>query len=476
MTDKLRPPRLFLDHKGYYIIDGSKKKRINYGIDNKNVVNVVIENCRTKQKRKRSKANQQKKPPIVKQPSVQEQAMNSRYKLNQLLEQKLLAAQRQEVKNREINLLSKTDNSLSALTKDGVTQASLADQILGTQAPVADRTAPPINDDDYEPPLPQGEAQQLIAEETDTKANQPPHDIEVDQLGDPILPGELERPQIDELYEPIMEEKQPPQTAEQLLQEEIERATKFLNNRDVFHSTALLINLAKKYDFQPGAEGNPDASGKSAKQFLLNNGSFIRDFIQNYVSDKSKKLESAKYQTQSYERVLRELLKKGSGNGPLMAGLYNDQIDDMLKNEPLYSGCCSRDEIHKLNLNDGIGGFVYNTVPSDKPTTYDGHWRAIYIDVDGDKSIDHYDSFGEPAEQDIQEQVKKLLEPYNLPYYLKWKDNKIVNQRSNSSNCGFFCVNFLQDRFDGIPFVDSTGFSNVMKAEKMIKNKFKYLV
>ena len=149
----------------------------------------------------------------------------------------------------------------------------------------------------------------------------------------------------------------------------------------------------------------------------------------------------------------------------------------MLRSEPKYFGCISRDEIHKLQLDDGGKyGFVYNTVPSNKPTKYEGHWRAIYIDLDDDKSIDHYDSFGEPAEEDIQNQIGVLLKPFNLPYYLKWKDNKIVNQRSNSSNCGFFCVNFLQDRFEGIPFVDSTGFSNVNKAEKDLKKKFGYLI
>lgn len=486
MSDKLRPPRLFSDHKGYYIIDGSKKKRINYGIDNKNVVNVVIENCRTKQKRKKSKAIQQKKPPIVKQPSVQEQAMNPRYRLNQVLEQKLLAAQRQELRNREINLLKTTDNSLSALTKDGVTQyerseqATLADQILGTQ-PAQHRAAPsdrghpatPSDEDDYVAPREQGEPQQLIAEETDTKANQPPDDIEVDQLGNPILPGELQGPMMED-------EKNPPEVKDikALLNEYKGKIRSFLGYKRF--KAPQIITLAKIYGYQPGDEGKqtPNESRDRAKEYLLDNADFGLKFIAGYKEDLLQ--NPAEYnRTPPMYKFMENLMSGRGKNTSLMVGLYNDQIDDMLRKYPHYVGCCSRDEIHKINLNDGVGGFIYNTVPSDKPTDKEGHWRAIYINVDDDKSIDHYDSFGEPAEQDIQEQVKQLLESYNLPYYLKWKDNKIINQRSNSSNCGWFCINFLQDRFEGIPFIDSTGFSTVMKSEnkiKGLKKKFNYLV
>lgn len=473
MSDKLRPPRLFSDHKGYYIIDGSKKKRINYGIDNKNVVNVVIENCRTKQKRKKSKATQQKKPPIVKQPSVEEQAMNPRYRLNQVLEQKLLAAQRQELRNREINLLKTTDNSLSALTKDGVTQASLADQVLGTQPPQHEPAIDPA-EADYEAPRPQGEPQQLIAEETDTKANQP-DDIEVDQqLGNPILPGELQGPVMED------EKGQPPKVKDigAMLNEYKNKIRSFLGYKRF--KAYQIINLAKIYGYQAGDEGKQtlNESRDRAKEYLLDNPDFGLKFIAGYKDDLLQNPPEYNRSTPMYKFM--EDLRSGRGkNTSIMAGLYNDQIDDMLRKYPQYVGCFSRDEIHKINLNDGVGGFIYNTVPSDKPTDKEGHWRAIYINVDDDKSIDHYDSFGEPAEQDIQEQVKQLLESYNLPYYLKWKDNKIINQRSNSSNCGWFCINFLQDRFEGIPFIDSTGFSTVMKSEnkiKGLKKKFNYLI
>jgi hypothetical protein len=163
-----------------------------------------------------------------------------------------------------------------------------------------------------------------------------------------------------------------------------------------------------------------------------------------------------------------------------MVGLFDDQINDMLSGYPEYVGCISRDEIAKLDVPDsGRFGFVYNTVPSDRPTKYEGHWRAIYIDLDNDKEIDHYDSYGDPAELDIQESIKKLLEQFNLPYYLKWKDNRITEQRSNSSTCGYFATMFLMDRFAGKPFVDATGYSNIKAGERRargLNEKFKFLL
>lgn len=184
----------------------------------------------------------------------------------------------------------------------------------------------------------------------------------------------------------------------------------------------------------------------------------------------------------------RRMATRPRGNGKaksLMVGLYDSQIDDIMRGYPEYVGCISRDEIAKLNLPEKIGqpgngrfGFVYNTVPSNKPTVYDGHWRAIFIDLDNDKEIDHYDSYGDPAEPDIQSSIKRLLDQFNLPYYLKWKDNRVIDQRANSNNCGYFATSFLMDRFAGKPFKDASGYSNIQAGERKargLNKKFRYL-
>ena len=309
-----------------------------------------------------------------------------------------------------------------------------------------------------------------------------PTDIEVNRAGVPIVAGEMgpdvlvpESKTLDELKRDI---KDPLKSLKKSINTFLGQ-----NKKSIYIPLSVLSTLATQYEFKSDEEGGATDADKRTMyvNYLKNNASFISDFGREYNSSKvnlSSQQQGKVKKPEIYKATLGSLLSKsGNGKRSLMTGLYNDQIDDMLRHEPKYFGCISRDEIHKLQLDDnGKYGFVYNTVPSNKPTKYDGHWRAIYIDLDDGKSIDHYDSFGEPAEEDIQNQIGTLLKPFNLPYYLKWKDNKIVNQRSNSSNCGFFCVNFLQDRFEGIPFVDSTGYSNANKAEKDLKKKFGYLI
>lgn len=482
MQNKERPPRIFTDKKGSYIINGDRKMRITPMNNNKNnntnqnVVNVILKECRTKQKRKRANKPMQKQPIPMK--PLEQQANDANYRLYHIIQDRKREAQDQlnaliqKVQEKSIGIPS-TDNSLVAIARNmkkspseliAKIEPTVAQQIL-PPAPVADG----FPDEFKEPP--QGEVplplppqqMQLIAE---------PTDIEVNQANVPIVAGEMEQPEMPDIKQQVEDLKQ---EIEAPLATNVRKVNTFLNRTSIVKKEQML-KLAKKFQYRPNQEGgeNDEASRESAKNYLLSNESFITQFIQEFVGQKANNRGNV---LEAYKQTLNALLSRGGSGKTLMTGLYDDQINDMLRSEPQYCGCISRDEIHNLQLDDsGKYGFVYNTVPSNKPTKYEGHWRAIYIDLDDDKSIDHYDSFGEPAEEDIQEQIKKLLEQFNLPYYLKWKDNKIVNQRSNSSNCGFFCVNFLQDRFEGIPFVDSTGYSNVMKSEKMIKDKFKYLV
>ena len=46
------------------------------------------------------------------------------------------------------------------------------------------------------------------------------------------------------------------------------------------------------------------------------------------------------------------------------------------------------------------------------------------------------------------------------------KVNRVLQQSTSSSNCGFHSILFLQDRFNGIPFKQCTGWTEVRKAEK----------
>jgi hypothetical protein len=273
-----------------------------------------------------------------------------------------------------------------------------------------------------------------------------------------------------------------------------------VNNRWV---TIKNINaLLRKYKFVSDKVANQlteDVPETYKKARLVIYEKLTPEFVNDYFQARQEADDStygrnekrAKAIYQNLDRLADERIKRdeearkkqptgaGKASRPLMVGLSDRQIDDMMRGYPEYMGCISRDEISRLNVPDvGRFGFVYNTVPSNKPTTYSGHWRAVFVDLDNDKEIDHYDSYGDPAEPDICAEIKKLLDPFKLPYYLKWKDNRIIEQRANSNNCGYFATNFLMDRFAGKPFKDATGYSNVAAGERKargLNRKFKFL-
>jgi hypothetical protein len=175
-------------------------------------------------------------------------------------------------------------------------------------------------------------------------------------------------------------------------------------------------------------------------------------------------------QNESVDQVQEEPEKKGDGKIK-QKGLYNTQINAYMKKHPSFKGCFARDEIgdkllSKLNKDDEIITFIYNT---DVKNGKGKHWRAVYINTKPDvSSIEHYDSFGEKAEDDINYQLKKIVDFLNPKTLLKYKTNLIVDQRADSSSCGFLCIKFLEDRLKGIPFKEVTLY-NSKKMERKVK-------
>ena len=58
--------------------------------------------------------------------------------------------------------------------------------------------------------------------------------------------------------------------------------------------------------------------------------------------------------------------------------------------------------------------------------------------------------------------VEKCLKPSNI---LKLKENRIIKQSDESSNCGWFCVSFLIDRCRGKSFSEATGYDDKIKID-----------
>lgn len=157
--------------------------------------------------------------------------------------------------------------------------------------------------------------------------------------------------------------------------------------------------------------------------------------------------------------------KKGEGIDPSHKGLSDIEIDTVMKKFPQYLGTIAHNEIDKLDITPrSEGGFIINTDPISKPGR---HWQAIYFDArpSGNNEIDFYDSFGDPVDKNILKDLKDVANKLDAKTYLKFKENRIKQQSDSSSNCGFFCMKFLIDRFNGKPFKDASGYSDVLHGE-----------
>ena len=161
---------------------------------------------------------------------------------------------------------------------------------------------------------------------------------------------------------------------------------------------------------------------------------------------------------------------KQEGTGKEEGGLYDDQIDNVMENykNKGFKGVYALDEIDKIPVSNKMG-VVLNLDKSNEPGS---HWVALYIDADDDQAVEYYDSYGEDPPESLMKDIKGLIDKINPSTYLKFKINKIKQQSENSDSCGIMAMQFLIDRFNGKPFVDCTGWSEVKKSEKKAE-KFK---
>jgi hypothetical protein len=208
---------------------------------------------------------------------------------------------------------------------------------------------------------------------------------------------------------------------------------------------------------------------KQADESLSPRGSFswIGDIMKNYLPGALPRdmqgvdIEEIPNQSGSGENAMKQQIKRD--------GLYSDQIANMMKDyvKQGFIGVISADEIPALikpSLHHTRFGFVLNTDPSSKPGE---HWTAVFIDTAEDKSVEYYDSYADPPPENFAVDIKKLIDAHDLPYYLKFKVNKIKEQSKSSTLCGFHAMRFLIDRFKGKPFKDCSGYSDIKKAEEI---------
>jgi predicted nucleic acid-binding Zn-ribbon protein len=200
----------------------------------------------------------------------------------------------------------------------------------------------------------------------------------------------------------------------------------------------------------------------------------------------------------SVSDVIREVRKYGApgsdGKGKSRMrdpgkGLADDEIVEIMENDvpkrasKHFRGVFSFDELDKvtdLPLKEP-SSFVINLDKSTGPGT---HWVALYIDPrPGTRSIEYVDSFGDPPPKRVNDAITKMVkrEFSHLPGLLQFKTNGVKLQSVTSPNCGFFAIDFIRKRSNGVPFQEATFFKKETRvaagetAVKKAKHVFGYL-
>jgi hypothetical protein len=163
----------------------------------------------------------------------------------------------------------------------------------------------------------------------------------------------------------------------------------------------------------------------------------------------------------------------GGGDGD--GGLYNDEIEKIVKKRiKNYVPVIASDEINQLPRYVARGdkrfGFVINTNPSTSDGSGNdgyrtGHWRAVYINNDDDyPSVEYFDPLAEgKMPPELITICRKIAIKMNPSMMFKYKQNMLRRQSKVTSTCGHHAIKFLDDRFNGVPWSEATGYDDYME-------------
>lgn len=121
-----------------------------------------------------------------------------------------------------------------------------------------------------------------------------------------------------------------------------------------------------------------------------------------------------------------------------------------------------------------LWGIIINTLTTQARPNEIGHWVALVVN-NKKRQFLYYDSFGDNPQKftKFKELLKKFKKYPNDKYQLKI--NAVQNQNSNTSNCGFFAINFLRNILqDHVSFKQATDFNSVVGEKKiaLLKKSF----
>ena len=163
-------------------------------------------------------------------------------------------------------------------------------------------------------------------------------------------------------------------------------------------------------------------------------------------------------------------------------GLYNDEIEEIArKSIKNYVPVIASDEINTLSKHVKNGdkrfAFIINTNPSTSDGSGEdghrpGHWRAVYINNDDDfPSVEYFDPLCEGRiPNDLLKVCMKIARKMNPEMMFKYKQNMLRRQSKLSSNCGYHSLAFIEDRYNGVPWSEATGYDDYMEKLNEVKD------
>jgi hypothetical protein len=191
-------------------------------------------------------------------------------------------------------------------------------------------------------------------------------------------------------------------------------------------------------------------------------------------------MEITKFRERRKDNIIDKIIfvvkqKKNNIQFNLKYGIHMDDIARVMKQCEYFVGVFHDNNLSKIEHikpKHPIVAFII---------LYRGHFRAVYIDMIRDITLEYYDPFGKSPELIIRKLLIGLIHNLKCKYYLVFKINSVRNQRINSKNCGLHCLNFLLDRiYNNRTFKEATGFSilqseNRARRSGAVLRKFDYI-
>lgn len=192
--------------------------------------------------------------------------------------------------------------------------------------------------------------------------------------------------------------------------------------------------------------------------------------------------ESQQQKTQPQESQQETTGEQGKGikqeKGLSHEDLYN--IVEPYKKEMRFMGVFTLDDAidYLDNTNNNNFSMIINLLTSKELEKYVGHFVALNVNYN-EGYIEYYDSFAKNPPRNLNNSIHKYIKRIFDDEYTKFKINNVKQQSVNSSNCGWFVVEFLyKRRVLYIPFKYVTKYHTIKKNESNIekfKKKFKYI-